>query len=207
MIGKTLLVAVAVLLAGAEAQAQSFRMGVTFRWDPASINAGASATFRLPRFIRIGRSVYIIPDINLVGEHTCTVDVALTGDDRGIDAMLFLARGARKAGVFRGQVTSGVGASLFLGGCDGDVATPDAFQGSLLAAGYAEPFFWAAQLMNATTHSETPVIEEIRSYFSIDAARPDPVFRITALEGINLGNRGGSATGVGSAYGKMTFGR
>jgi hypothetical protein len=62
-------------------------------------------------------------------------------------------------------------------------------------------------LLNATTHSETPVIEEIRSYFAVEASRPDPVFRITALEGISLGNRGGSATGVGSAYGKMTFRR
>lgn len=195
-----------VLSVGGVATAQRLTGTVTLRFDGAGPNKTGTVTFTLPSRTRFAGKKITIPNPALAGTHTCTLNPALVGGGR-IDMIGRLNRGP-KGTVFRAIATDGAANSLLVGGCDGDPGTADDFQGDVTAF-FAEPFLWIAQGLAATDFSATTVEQEIRDFFAIDPSKTRIVVKVIEGHGITAqsGNRGGSATGIGSARVSLRFRR
>ncbi len=192
-------------LAADTASAQTVQAQVMWFEVPTGASKSGVVTFDLPRAIRVGGQWYIMPSPHLVGTHTCTIDAALTGRSGHTDIYARINRG-RTSSAFRGQLTSGAGLSLLIGGCDGNPATIDAFQGDATSL-YAEVAVWLAQALSSTeyTGSADTVEDEIREFFSIAVQNTREVTKLLDFESMLANNRGGSATGVGNAHISIAF--
>lgn len=200
------LVAALCLLGAAPAQAQKITGTAVLVPDPAGDTLDAEVTFNLPRSVWIAGSWYILPDVSLAGDHTCTIRGEHTGVDGNTMVYARLNRGKRRGSVFVARVPRDPEESLFAAGCDGDPETEDAFQGTLSAIFAGPPLYLALALDSTAEHPEgLSVEEEMRAFFEISASRTRIAPKLVEFHGPLLLNRGGSATGVGSARVSLKF--
>ncbi|MEO2167068.1 MAG: hypothetical protein ABGY42_02920, partial [bacterium] len=155
----------------------------------------------------------IIPDRELMGNHTCTIRgvysaaTPIAAAARGnMQIYARLQRGKKLGSVFVSTTPRDPEISLFNAGCDGDPGTVDNFQGSLSAIYASPPIYLALALAATGNHPEgLSVQEEIREFFGISALRTRIVPKLIEFHGTELFNRGGSAQGVGSARIALKF--
>lgn len=201
-----------VLGSAQAARARALKADVVLIPDPIAEQIGGEVSFFLPKKVRIGDTTYKICQTqkDLCGRmHTCTLrpeDSQAPNTTGNIKILIRAAQGSKIGGVFVGAVTAGAGTLLMTAGCDGDPSVVDDFQGDV-AALFAEVAIIAAQSMDSNHgHPEgISIKDELKSRFQIDACRDDVDFKLLDFHGFTIKNRGGSATGLGSAKVKLIF--
>jgi hypothetical protein len=207
-----LLLGLFLLAPTGDASALALKADVMLIPDPTGEPVSGEVTFTLPKKVRIGDTTFKIcpTDESLCGRtHTCTLRPEESQDPKTQgNTKLFLrhSRGSKIGGVSVGAVTAGAGWLLLAAGCDGILSTNDAFQGDI-AALYADVAIIAAQALTST-HANPDglsIKDELISRYQIDACRDNVDFKILDFHGFSVNNRGGSATGLGSAKVKIKF--
>lgn len=205
--------ALLALLAATPADAQRLKGTAVLVPNPSGELLSSTVKFILPRSAWIAGAWFIIPDAELVGEHECTIigsearnlitQEAPTGN---MKIYARLNRGKSLGSVFRAEVAIDPENSLYWAGCDGDPETIDKFQGSLSAI-FASPALYLGLALDSATGNSAGLRaeEEIRDFFGISEVRQSIVPKLIEFHGPELDNRGGSATGVGSARIALRF--
>ena len=212
ILARALGLAVVLLVVAGPVHAQTIQGTAVIVARPDGDSVDATVTFDLPRAAWVGGGWWIVPDLSLVGVHTCEILAAqtydiTTGEVYPGNARLFARfQKRRKGSVFIADLPLYPENSLYNAGCDGDPATIDKFQGSL-AAIYAAPSLNAALAMGASSlHPDGLTVEqEMRDFFDIDPFRSQILYKLYEFHGAELLNRGGSATGVASAQLSVRF--
>lgn len=205
----------AVGLAPVSVQAVTVKGSAVLSPDPAGDPISELVTFSLPHHAWISGAVWVIPDPQLVGEHTCNILAAQTSDPANggaiapgnIQVHARLQKGRKPGSVFVGRATLRPDLSLFNAGCDGIPGNNDKFEGGATAL-YAAPSVFLEQALNST--SEDPdgrsVRTELMETFEIDSDRSEITPKL--LEFHSFGppfNPEGSAMGYASAQLSLKF--
>lgn len=198
---------ITALISAAPAAAQKLKGTAVLAPNPSGDVLDAVVTFDLPRSAWIGSSWFIIPDLTLIGEHSCTIRGAhtqhwLSGEpsEGNMRAYARLNKGRKLGSVFVAMIPRNPENSLFNAGCDGDPNTIDKFQGNLGAI-YAAPSLYLGLALKSTLgHPDGLTLEaEVREFFGINPSRTQIRPKLLEFHGAEMFNRGGSASGVASA--------
>ena len=204
----------ASLLAG-PAEALTVKGSAVLEPDDDGDPVSSTVTFKLPHHVWISGLVFVIPDPNLVGEHTCEIRADQTADHSNLGLIepgnvkiyARLQRGRKPGTVFVGTATRRADLSLFNAGCDGIPGNDDVFEGHV-AALYAAPAVYLAQALSSTSGDPEgrSLRQEIYDTFDIDLGRSEIEPKLLEFHSFEAGlNPGGSAIGFASAQISLKF--
>lgn len=196
-------------------QAVTVKGSAVLEPDPTGDPVSGEVTFSLPHHAWISGIVWVIPEPEWVGEHTCNILAAETQDPANGGAIapgnirIFarMQKGRKPGSIFVGIATRRPDLSLFNAGCDGIPGNGDKFEGHA-AALYAAPSVYLAMALDSTAGDPggRSVRTELMDTFGIAPARSFIIPKLLEFHSFDPPfNPGGSATGVASAQLTLKF--
>jgi hypothetical protein len=202
-------------LAPVSSQAVTLKGSAVLQPDPTGDPVSGEVTFSLPHHVWVSGTLWVIPQPEWVGEHTCNILAAETQDPANGGTIapgntyIFarLQRGRKSGSIFVGIATRRPDLSLFNAGCDGIPGNGDKFEGHA-AALYAAPAVYLEQALDSTAVDPggRSVRKELLDTFGIDPARSFIKPKLLEFHSFDAPhNPGGSAIGVASAQLTLKF--